>query len=55
MGSFRLCLLGTLIALSFRPAVAQNTGHEQALKVAQSVSDSCMWLPSTSTTPKPSP
>jgi uncharacterized protein (TIGR02246 family) len=40
MGSFRLCLLGTLIALSFRPAVAQNTGHEQALKVAQSVSDS---------------
>ena len=40
MRTSRICLLGTLAALSPGPAVAQTAGHEQALKVAESVSDS---------------
>lgn len=40
MRTSRIWLLGTLAALSLGPAVAQTAGHEQALKVAQSVSDS---------------
>jgi uncharacterized protein (TIGR02246 family) len=39
MGTFRNCLIGALATLSFGPAVAQTPGHEQAIKVAQSVSD----------------
>lgn len=40
MRTSRMWLLGTLVALSFRPAIAQTTDNEQAMKVAQSVVDS---------------
>jgi uncharacterized protein (TIGR02246 family) len=42
MRTFRNCLIGTLATLSFGPAVAQTTGHEQAIKVADSVVKSFM-------------
>jgi uncharacterized protein (TIGR02246 family) len=41
MRTFRICLLGSLVAVAV-PAVAQTTGHEQAMKVADSVVKSFM-------------
>jgi uncharacterized protein (TIGR02246 family) len=41
MRTFRTCMIGSLVALSF-PAVAQTTSHEQAIKVADSVVKSFM-------------
>jgi uncharacterized protein (TIGR02246 family) len=42
MRTSRICLLGTLAALSFGPAVAQTADSEQAIKVTQSVAETWM-------------